>query len=172
MLTVFFWYLLLFLIVGATVIMGIYLVLTTISAAPFVPVPRAAINTMLKLADLKPTDALIDLGSGDGRIVFAAAKSKAGCIGVEINPLLYWYSRIKKFVLGMNNVEFRREDLWKSDVSAATVITIYFIPSRMDKLQEKLQKELRPGARVVSYKFKFEDWGMEDWDGDVYLYRI
>ena len=172
MFTVYLGYLFIFLIVCFATLTSVYLVIATFSAAPFVPVPASKIKTMLKFANLNAGDTLIDLGSGDGRIVFAAAKSGASCIGIEINPLLYWFSQIKKFLRRTKNVYFTRSNLWDLDVTNANVITIYFIPSRMEKLKEKLQKEMRPGSRVVSYKFKFEGWIMEDAQGEVYLYRV
>lgn len=125
---------------------------------------------MIKMANLKPSQTLMDLGSGDGRIVIAAAKTDAKCIGIEINPLLYWWSKLKTKKLGLENVEIRRQDLWKTDLSQVDVLTLFFINTKMKKLKQKIKKEMKPGSRVLSYAFKFPDWEFGEKHDKIYLY--
>jgi len=146
---------------------GIY---AFIFGAPFVPTALGYVKKMLKLAALHKSDVLIDLGSGDGRILKKASPYVRQAIGYEINPLLYWWSlwKLKKY----SNATVLRSNLWHADISEADVITLYFIPDHMQQLQYKLKRELKPGSRVVSYGFTFPDWQYADNDGKVYLYIV
>lgn len=127
---------------------------------------------MIELADLKKHEKLIDLGSGDGRIVFQAAKTGADCIGIELNPVLYYLSLLKAKLFGLKNVKFKRQDLWTIDLSDTDVLTLYFIDNKMEKLKRKIQKEMKPGARIISHAFTFPGWPYEKKDGKIYLYKI
>ncbi len=127
---------------------------------PFVPTPDKAIDRMLKLADVKPGDVVYDLGCGDGRIPVAAAlKYGVRAVGIDIDP-----DRIgeanqnarENKVAG--KVVFREEDMFKADISEATVVTLYLLPRINLKLRPKLMAELKPGTRVVSHQFDMGDW--------------
>jgi predicted methyltransferase len=141
----------------------------TVSAAqgdidvPFVVTPDHVTREMLKLADVKPSDYLIDLGSGDGRIVIVAARQfGARGLGVEIVPDLVVRSRDNANKARVaDRAEFRAQDLFATDLSAATVITMYLLPEVNLQLKPRLQK-LKPGTRIVSH-----DWDMgADWPPD------
>jgi SAM-dependent methyltransferase len=129
---------------------------------PFVVTPDNVTREMLKLADVKPSDHVIDLGSGDGRIVIVAAKHfGARGLGVEIVPELVEKSRDNARRAGVaDRTEFRVQDLFATDLSQATVITMYLLPEVNLQLKPKLQK-LKPGTRIVSH-----DWDMGDWKPD------
>jgi SAM-dependent methyltransferase len=130
---------------------------------PFVVTPDHVTREMLKLADVKPGDYLIDLGSGDGRIVIVAAKHfGARGLGVEIVPALVDKSRDNAIKAGVaDRAEFRVQDLFATDLSGATVITMYLLPEVNLQLKPRLQK-LKPGTRIVSH-----DWDMgPDWPAD------
>jgi SAM-dependent methyltransferase len=129
---------------------------------PFVVTPDNVTREMLKLAGVKPGDFVIDLGSGDGRIVIVAAKQfGARGLGVEIVPELVEQSRENARRAGVaERVEFRVQDLFETDLSQATVITMYLLPDVNLKLRPKLQA-LKPGTRIVSH-----DWDMGDWKPD------
>ena len=129
---------------------------------PFVVTPDNVTREMLRLADVKPGDFVIDLGSGDGRIVIVAAKHfGARGLGVEIVPDLVEQSRVNARRAGVaDRVEFRVEDLFATDLSRATVITMYLLPEVNLKLRPKLLA-LKPGTRIVSH-----DWDMGDWKPD------
>jgi SAM-dependent methyltransferase len=129
---------------------------------PFIVTPDNVTREMLKLADVKPSDHVIDLGSGDGRIVIVAAKHfGARGLGVEIVPELVEKSRDNAKRAGVaDRAEFRVQDLFATDLSQATVITMYLLPEVNLQLKPKLQ-ELKPGTRIVSH-----DWDMGDWKPD------
>ena len=129
---------------------------------PFVVTPDQVTREMLKLADVKAGDYVIDLGSGDGRIVIVAAKRfGATGLGVEIVPELVDKSRDNARRAGVaHRVEFRVEDLYTTDLSRADVITMYLLPDVNLQLRPRLQA-LKPGTRIVSH-----DWDMGDWKPD------
>ena len=126
---------------------------------PFVSTPDRVAMAMLEIAQVGPNDHVIDLGSGDGRIVILAAKQfGARGLGVEIVPELVQRSRLNaKAVAVEGRVEFREQDLFKTDLSAATVITMYLLPEVNLQLRPSLLR-LEPGTRIVSH-----DWDMGDW---------
>jgi SAM-dependent methyltransferase len=126
---------------------------------PFVVTPDRVTREMLKLADVKASDYVIDLGSGDGRIVIVAAKQfGAHGLGVEIVPELVEKSRENAKRAGVaDRVEFRVQDLFTTDLSKATVITMYLLPEVNLQLRPRLLA-LKPGTRIVSH-----DWDMGDW---------
>jgi SAM-dependent methyltransferase len=129
---------------------------------PFVVTPDNVTIEMLRLADVKPGDYVIDLGSGDGRIVIVAAKRfGARGLGVEIVPSLVEKSRDNARRAGVaDRAEFREQDLFATDLSKATVITMYLLPEVNLQLRPKLLA-LKPGTRIVSH-----DWDMGDWKPD------
>jgi SAM-dependent methyltransferase len=129
---------------------------------PFVVTPDNVTREMLKLADVKASDFVIDLGSGDGRIVIVAAKHfGARGLGVEIVPELVEKSRDNAKQAGVaDRAEFRVQDLFATDLSQATVITMYLLPDVNLQLKPRLLA-LKPGTRIVSH-----DWDMGDWKPD------
>lgn len=127
---------------------------------PYVPSPDAVVDGMLKLAAVKPTDVVYDLGCGDGRIVISAAKTYgAKGIGVDINPerIQEAQANAKKAAVEQQ-VKFEENDLFKADIGGATVVTLYLLPSVNERLKPKLLKELKPGTRIVSHSFDMGDW--------------
>lgn len=129
----------------------------------YVPTPNDAVELMLRLAQVTPADVVYDLGSGDGRIVITAAqKYGARGVGVELDPELVKRARAGAAKAGVQDrVEFRQEDLFKADLSPATVVTLFLSPSMNLRLESKLKRELRPGARIVAYRFPVGTWRPE-----------
>jgi SAM-dependent methyltransferase len=125
----------------------------------WVPTPERMIRRMLQIADTSKDDLVIDLGSGDGRIpIYAAKQLGARAIGVELEANLVRLSREAAKKQGVENlVQFLEQDLFKADLSKATVIALYISPGVMTRLKPRLL-ELRPGTRVVSHYFTLEDW--------------
>ncbi len=126
---------------------------------PFVPTPYEVIEDMLRFADLKKGDILYDLGCGDGRIVIEAAK-RAGirAVGIDIDPERIRESRENARLAGVDNlVEFRRADIFESDFSEATVVTMYLLPGINIRLRPTILK-LKPGTRIISHQFDMDDW--------------
>jgi hypothetical protein len=134
---------------------------TGIAGAPYVPTPHGIADRMLTLANVGPHDYLIDLGSGDGRLVIAAvAKYKArGAMGIEINPDLVQHAIDQAEKAGVaDRARFVAGDLFVADIEQATVVTLYLLPSMLADVEAKLRKELKPGTRVVSHDYSLPSW--------------
>ena len=132
--------------------------------APYADTPERVVDEMLKLAHVGASDYVVDLGSGDGRLVIAAVRhfGARGGFGVDINPELVAYANASAEQAGVaDRVRFHTRDLFATDVSAATVVTVYLFPSAMARLRDKLIAELAPGTRVVSHDFPFPGWRVD-----------
>jgi len=130
------------------------------NAGPYVPSPQSVVSDMLRYADVGPGDFLIDLGSGDGRIVLTAAKVfGARGFGVEIKDDLVKRANEAARVEGLSGrVKFMTADLFKTDISQASVITMYLLPDTVNLLKDKFLSELRPGTRIVSHDYPLTGW--------------
>ena len=129
----------------------------------FVPTPQAVVDAMLKLAKVTKNDVIYDLGSGDGRIPITAAKTYgARGVGIDIDPQRIREATENLKTAGMGDrVKFLNQDLFTTDISEATVVTLYLLPSLNLKLLPKLNRELKPGTRIVSHAFDMGDWKPE-----------
>ena len=127
---------------------------------PDVRTPLTVVNEMLRLADVTASDVVYDLGSGDGRILIAAARDRgARGVGLEIDPVLVAQSTERARRLGLaDRLSFRQQDLFEADLTPATVVTLYLSPDLNRRLRPKLLSEPRPGARIVSHNFDMGDW--------------
>jgi SAM-dependent methyltransferase len=121
----------------------------------FVPTPQEVVDAMLKLAKVTANDVIYDLGSGDGRIPITAAKTYgARGVGIDIDPQRISEANANLKTAGVGDkVRFLNQDLFTTDISQATVVTLYLLPTLNLKLLPKLNKELKPGTRVVSHAF-------------------
>jgi len=128
-------------------------------SVPYVPTPQDVVERMLQIASVGPTDYLIDLGSGDGRIVVTAAKQYGTRgFGVDLNPERIRESNENARKAGVTDkVAFYQRNLFETDLSQATVITMYLLPRVNMELRPKLL-QLKPGTRLVSHDFSMEDW--------------
>ena len=128
--------------------------------APYVTTPLPVVHAMLKLADTRKSDVVYDLGCGDGRIVIAAAKRYgAHGVGVDINPELIQEARANAKREGVESlVRFTAQNVYEMDFREATVVAMYLLPDMHRKLSPKLQRDLRPGARIVTHTFDLGDW--------------
>jgi cyclopropane fatty-acyl-phospholipid synthase-like methyltransferase len=127
---------------------------------------------MFDLANLQSGEHLMDLGSGDGRIVLLAAKRGVRATGIEVNPILIAISRLKAKILKRNTAEFHRMNLWKADLSTVDVLTLFFIQPFMPELLKKIVKEMNTGSRIVSHMFTFHDWQPTKKHGTISLYIV
>ena len=127
----------------------------------YIPTPNDVVTAMLRLAQVGPGDVVYDLGSGDGRIVIAAVKTfgAAHGVGIELDAARVQEANENARRAGVaDRVEFRREDLFETDLRQATVVTLYLSSTINGKLKPKFLAELPPGARVVSHVFDTPDW--------------
>ncbi len=127
----------------------------------YVPTPEAVVSAMLGVAGVTSADVVYDLGSGDGRIVIEAArKYGARAVGIELDPELNKTAARNAQKAGVaDKVSFVRADLFKTDLSEASVVTLFLSPNINARLRPKLQRELKPGTRIVSHRFPMPpDW--------------
>ena len=139
------------------------------TGGPYVPTPQVVVDEMLRIGRVGAGDYLVDLGSGDGIIVLTAAtRLKARGYGVDIDPELVKLANGEAKKRGVaDRASFHVQDVFKADISKATVVTLYLLPGMMVNLRPKILAELKPGTRVVSHDYHFDDWMPEDqytWD--------
>ncbi len=150
--------------------------------APDFPTPQVVIEKMLQLAHLKPGEMVYDLGSGEGRIVITAAREfKARAVGIELSPELCKLATVHIRALGLEDrVKIIHENLLKVDLSPADVVTIYLLTASNDLLKPNLERDLKPGARVVSHDYLIRGWkptavekvSAEGRSRTIYVYEI
>lgn len=151
--------------------------------APYVPTPREVVDRILELAEVSNGDVVYDLGSGDGRIVIAAArKYGVKAVGFEIDPTLVRSSRESIKEAGLEHlVEIYEQDIRNVDLSPASVLTLYLYPAANLRLRSAIRRQLRPGSRVVSHQFAMGTWEPDRMDRIIdstgitrtlYLWRI
>ncbi len=137
-------------------IVGCLSMLIIFFGPPFIPTPMRIIKDLIQIANISKDDVVIDLGSGDGRMLIHAACQGAIAKGWEINPLLVLWTRlaVHRYRVG-KRVKVHLQNYHKADLSDATIVFIYNFAPHVPKLEQKLRKELRPGTIVISYKFTF-----------------
>ena len=147
----------------------------------WVPTPRALVEKMLDLAAVTPRDVVVDLGSGDGRVVIAAAKRGARSLGIEYEPEMVELARKNAAAAGVaERASFVQGDMFEADFKQATVLALFLLPENFNKLRAKFEK-LRPGTRIVVNAFPIQWWNAAETghsDGDcgnwctAYLYIV
>mmetsp|Transcript_22726 Transcript_22726/g.36221 ORF Transcript_22726/g.36221 Transcript_22726/m.36221 type:complete len:206 (+) Transcript_22726:4543-5160(+) len=160
---------------------GVYMILTTglmmltsfttpknsqhkSSSAPFVSTPMMAVRKMLELSDVQPGEVVMDLGCGDGRFLRTAEfEYGATGIGYEGAKLVYWLARFWGFIQGSKSQIFN-QDFWDADISSADVVFLFLLPRTLLELESKLLKELKPGARVVTFNWEMKGWKRKNRD--------
>lgn len=153
----------------------LYFIIAFVSGAPFVPTADPVARKMIELSGVKKDQIVYDLGSGDGKLLYLAAKEGARAIGIEINPILVFYARLRQLFLRVpGSMQTKWGNFWGNDVKNADIVYVYLLPWRMDALARKLERELKKGAVVVSNSFIFPKWKLlrEDRDHHVYVYQI
>ena len=131
--------------------------------APYYPTPETVVEEMLKMVGTKPGEKMYDLGSGDGRIVIMAAKKfDADATGVEFDADLYRQSSERIKALGLEKkARIIHGDIMAQDYSDANVITVYLLPISNDRVRPMLEKQLKPGTRIVAHDFEFSGWNAD-----------
>lgn len=154
-----------------SVVGGFFIIHGFFSDAPFVPSNRRKQRIMLELADIRAGETVIDAGSGSGSLLIASARLDARAIGIESNPLLVLYSRIRALAdATRKNITVIRENLFSYSFREADVLFLYLFPKTIEKLKEKLEKELKPGARIISNTFPIPGWTPKKERDGVFLY--
>ena len=153
------------------------LVLVTFAAmfwgAPYVPSKNETVVRMMKLANIKPGQKTVDLGSGDGRVVIAMAQQGAEAHGYDNNPFLVYLARRNIRRAGLTHKAFIHwRNFWKVDYSPFDLVTVYAMPYIMGRLYKKLKKGLKPGANILSNAFIFPEQTPIKEDRSLYLYKI
>ncbi|MDP2631716.1 MAG: 50S ribosomal protein L11 methyltransferase [Candidatus Uhrbacteria bacterium] len=173
------------------ILMGVVVILITmayvflslgiaiVSGAPWVPTKRALAKRMFELADIKEGDTVLDLGSGDGSLLFVAVEDFGASIGVgfEINPFLVWYTRFRARRAHIKEkIKVTRGNMYRAPLPDVDIVALYLLPKTMDKLRPRFVQYLNPDAKIVSHAFKFAGVVPEkviDTPKDsLYLYRV
>ncbi|MFZ2024981.1 MAG: hypothetical protein WAV51_01690 [Microgenomates group bacterium] len=152
-----------------------YMALAFLTGAPYVPSTTSVSKVMIALAHIKKGETIVDLGSGDGRLLFLAARAGAKAIGLEINPYLVLFTTIKALCSPERTmIRAYWKNFWRADFQNANVVFVYLLPWRMKQLEEKLLREMKPGSRVVSNSFIFPNIPCTKKDElhHVYLFTI
>lgn len=143
-------------------------IVSMISGGPFIPSKKDSVKTMIKVASLKPGERVVDIGSGDGRLVFAAAKTGAEAIGYEVSWPAWAWSRLLQIVGGRGG-KLIRANAFKVSLKDADVVFCYLFPDTMVKLKPKLEAELPPHARIISNRFPIPGWPVAKQESQVFL---
>lgn len=143
--------------------------------APWVPAPKEKVLKMLEMLKIKPGEVVYDLGSGDGRIlIWAVQYFGARGVGIEIDPLRVFYSRLFVKIKGLPpQIKIIRQNLLEADLKEADVVTLFLLPKILEKLKGKLLKELKPGTRIACYRYPLSlpEIGQDEKE-KIFLYQI
>lgn len=153
----------------------LFLTLAFVTGAPFVRSNKKAVDAMMRLSNIKKGAKVYDLGSGDGTLLFRAAALGATAVGLEINPFLVVWSRIRTlFSHHQSHVRVKWQNFWRADLHDADIVFVYLLPWRMEKLETLLKTQCKPGTRIVSNSFIFPTLKKVDSDeaAHVYSFRI
>lgn len=126
--------------------------------APWVPTHKKDVGRFLSLANIKAGEIVYDLGSGDGTLVLAAGKCGARAIGFEISLFPYLLSKARQLAGGLSNVSIRYKDFFSQNLSGADLVYVFLMPKCYRRLKEKLETQLKPGARVITYVWPVPGW--------------
>jgi SAM-dependent methyltransferase len=164
----------LLLVVAVVALVSTYL--STLWGAPWAPTPMNRVDRMLRLAAVQPGETVVDLGSGDGRIVIRVARRfGARAVGVEIDPLRWFASNVAIRLAGVaGHAQVVHGDMFAYDLGKADVVTLYLLDGTNQRLRSHLAEGLRPGARIVSHRYRLEGWTPVAVDGEhqLFLYQV
>jgi len=167
---------LLLIIVAIAVLFVFWVIWTDIIGAGWEPTSKILVRKMLEIAEVNSEDILYDLGSGDGRIIIETArKYNANAVGIEADPLRYIWSKLMIPLYGVNQkVKVNWGNFFNKDINPATIVTLFLSSKANQQLKTKLQNELKPGTRIVSYYWTFHGWQpvKEDKKNKIYMYII
>ncbi len=161
------------LIISGGILIGCVIALSWFAGtdAPFVPTKMDEIRKILKLAGLKTGKKFYELGSGDGRVVFMAARFGAKSIGIEQSLIRVLYSRWIAYKSGLKKAHFYHGNIFSKNYSDADIIYIYLLPKGVKKLEEKLKEELKKGTIIITQTYHFQNWKPFKKVGAFWLYK-
>lgn len=133
-------------------LIGLGFLITSISGAPWVPARAKDLDALMRDCKLKSGSVFVELGCGDGRLVLAAARRGSVATGYELNPVLWLIAYLR--CLGQKNAHARLRNFWSQDLSSADVVMAFLVPRTVGRLEKKLQEEMKPGSRAISYIFE------------------
>ncbi len=148
----------------------------SLQAAPWLPMRQQDVKRCVDLADIHPGQKVYDLGCGDGRIICAAAQAGANATGLEISLFPYWLAKIRSACLKDKKCRILFKNFWHADLSDADVVYVFLMPRIYQKLKSKFEKELKKGAKVITYIWPIPGWQPIKIDtinnkGKLYLYQ-
>ncbi len=148
------------LIIAAGVLIGCFIALSWFAGtdAPYVATKVENLRKILRLAGIKKGKKFFELGSGDGRVVIAAAKLKAYSVGIEQSFIRVLMSKYKAKQEGLKNARFEHGNVFSKNLSSADIVYIYLLPKGVKRLEEKLKKELKKGSIVITQTYHFPKW--------------
>lgn len=138
---------------------------------PYLGANKIKIETIIKFASLKKGEVVIDLGSGDGRLLIPCAKKGAVAIGYELNPLLYWLSKFKTHGVS-KNVIIKRESFWQANLKSADVVFVYSLRKYMQKFEEFIEKNAKKGTRVIVNTNPFPHKKPIKSESGIFFYKV
>jgi len=139
---------------------------------PYVGANKKRIKTIIELAQIKKGSTVVDLGSGDGRLLFAAANFEAYAIGYEINPLLVAITKFKISLKKNNNVEVKKDSLWKADLKKADIIFVYALRKSMAKFENFIYKNAKKGTKIIVNTNPFPNKKPKKQKDGIFLYIV
>lgn len=172
------WWALLVSVLGATGLVGLTafrygLLPTLFGGAPYMPTHAELVQVMLDLAQIQPTDRVVDLGSGDGRLVIASARKAAKeAVGYEVDVWNVWKARRWAKRLGLTNTRFVHCSFWNASLKDFNVLFVYGLPPYMERLAEKCRNEAEPGTRIVSLLYDLPGWSPTIVKEGIRLYTV
>lgn len=151
----------------------LFLTLAFVTGAPFVRSNKKAVEAMMRFARIKPGMKIYDLGSGDATLLFRAAALGAIAVGLEINPFLVIWSRLRTQLSPYRkNVKVRWQNFWRADLADADIVFVYLLPWRMETLENLLKTHCKPGTRIVTNSFIFPTLPRQEQDKDAHVYSF
>jgi SAM-dependent methyltransferase len=147
---------------GVELVVFVFILVPTmiafVTGAPWIPTPMARIKRMLELAELKGGEKVYDIGCGDGRLPYLAAKLwNADAVGIELSPLVFAWARVRHF-FWRSKCKLILRDFRYYDLSDANVLAFYLLPEILKKMRPKFEAELKPGTKIISYAFEIAGW--------------
>ena len=175
-----FLFIILYIIAILSLIYGLWMIIPFFYGLPWIPTKKDRIRRALEMIDLQPDELLYDLGAGDGRVLFMAEEEfGARAVGIEASFLQYLFIKARIFFSGKQaktrtepcrSVKARRENFYQSDFSDADVVFAFLTSKEVILLQEKMEKELKAGARVIAVSADFPDWKPDKFDESYLLF--